>query len=144
MGEALSLAREAARRGEVPVGAIVVQGGVIVGRGHDLREATSDPTAHAEVLALREATARAKSWRLPGAELFVTLEPCILCMGALLSARIARVVYGATSPKSGAVESLVELAVVPGLNHRIAVRRGVREDEAAALLSTFFDSLRKR
>ncbi len=142
MAHALGIAREAASAGEIPVGALVVRGGVILGKGRDAREATSDPTAHAEVLALREACARAGSWRIPGAELFVTLEPCIMCMGAILGARIERVVYGARSPKSGAVESLVELARVPGLNHGVKVRSGVLETECAELLTTFFDKLR--
>ncbi len=144
MSHALALAREAASAGEIPVGAVVVVRGVIVGRGFDQREITSDPTAHAEVVALREATARCGTWRLTGAQLFVTLEPCVLCMGAVLAARVDQVIYGAASPKSGAVESLLSLADIPGYNHRVVVRRGVLADESSALLATFFEKLRSR
>lgn len=144
MGEALSLAEKASQLGEVPVGALVVSDGYIVGRGHDARESRRDPTAHAEVVAIREAAARLGSWRLSGCTLYVTLEPCTMCMGAVLSARLKWIVYGASSPKSGAVESVVELANVPQLNHRVRVRSGVRAEECAALLASFFEGLRKR
>ncbi len=144
MGEALSLAARAAGEGEIPVGAIVVHDGMIVGRGYDVREQRNDPTAHAEVLAIREAAARLGSWRLGGCTLYVTLEPCVMCMGAVLSARLDTLVYGAQSPKSGAVESVLELASVPGLNHAVRVRSGVRHTECAGLLATFFEQLRVR
>jgi tRNA(adenine34) deaminase len=144
MDEALLLAAKAASLGEVPVGALVVYGGQIVGRGYDTRESTCDPVAHAEVLAIREAAARLGKWRLSGCTLYVTLEPCVMCMGAILHARMDCVVYGAASPKWGAVESVLELAEFPDLNHRVQVRSGVRRNECSALLSTFFEALRNR
>ncbi len=144
IGEALDLAMVAANAGEVPVGAVVVKDGQIVGRGFDRRESLFDPTAHAEIIAIREAAARLASWRLHGCTLYVTLEPCTMCMGAILNARLDEVVYGAASPKSGAVESVLELARVPGLNHRVRIRSGVRRDECAALLESFFEQLRSR
>ena len=144
MGAALRLAAEAADQGEVPVGAVIVRDGLIVGQGFDEREARDDPTAHAEIIAIREAAARLQSWRLEGCTLFVTLEPCTMCMGAIINSRLDMLVYGAASPKSGAVESVLELARVPGLNHTVKVRSGVRRDECAAVLRTFFETLRKR
>ncbi len=144
MDLALTLAASAAGDGEIPVGAIVVLDSVVIGRGRDARERTQDPTAHAEVLALREAAARVGSWRIPDSTLYVTLEPCILCVGAMLAARVDRVVYGAASPKSGAIESLVMLAEPPGYNHSLRVRSGVRSEEAGVLLQAFFDKLRTR
>ena len=144
MGEALCLAEEASQRGEVPVGAVIVSDGFVVGRGYDMRESHGDPTAHAEVLAIREAAARLGCWRLSGCTLYVTLEPCTMCMGAVLSARLHTIVYGAVSPKSGAVESVLELANVPNLNHRVRVRSGVRRDECSALLASFFEDLRRK
>jgi len=141
---ALGLAERAAHDGEVPVGAIVVDSeGTIIGRGYDQRESLNDPTAHAEVLALRQAAKRMKSWRLNGCTLYVTLEPCTMCMGAILGARIEWLVYGARSPKSGAVESVLELARVPGLNHKVSVRSGVEEARCAELLRSFFTRLRQ-
>ena len=144
MGEALRLADTASRLGEVPVGAVVVHDGMIVGRGYDAREALQDPTAHAEVLAIRAAAQRLRTWRLTGCTLFVTLEPCTLCMGAIISARLDWIVYGATSPKSEAVESVLELAQVPGLNHAVRVRSGVRAQECADRLASFFVALRQK
>ena len=144
MSQALVLAQEAAADGEVPVGAVVVYNGQIVGRGKDARESKGDPCAHAEILAIREACARLEQWRLHGCTVYVTLEPCVMCMGALLHARVDAVVYGTNSPKWGAVESVLELANVPKLNHRVQVRSGVCADECAALLSTFFEELRCR
>ncbi len=129
MGEALTLARAAAERGEVPVGAIVVRDGVIVGRGGNAPIAGSDPTAHAEIAALREAARAANNYRLTGCELFTTLEPCAMCAGAMLHARIARVVYGARDPKSGACGSVIDLFGEPRLNHHASVTGGVRGDE---------------
>ncbi len=144
MGTALELAQQAAKNGEVPVGAIVVDSeGVIVGRGYDQREHLNDCTAHAEVLAIRQASERLNSWRLNGCTLYVTLEPCLMCMGAILSSRLEWLVYGATSPKSGAVESVLELARVPGLNHKVSVRSGVRKDECREVLQSFFSRLRR-
>jgi tRNA(adenine34) deaminase len=144
MGEAIRLADTASRLGEVPVGAVVVHDGMIIGRGYDARETREDPTAHAEVMAIRAAAQRLRSWRLTGCTLYVTLEPCTMCMGAIISARLDWIVYGATSPKSGAVESVLELARVPGLNHAVRVRSGVRAQECAARLASFFEALRQK
>jgi tRNA(adenine34) deaminase len=144
MGLALSLAEDAARDGEVPVGAVVVgPDGTVIGRGYDQRETLNDPTAHAEIIAIRDAAARQDSWRLPGCSLYVTLEPCTMCMGAILGARIDWLIYGARSPKSGAVESVLELARVPGLNHKVSVRSGIEEAQCADLLRSFFTQLRR-
>ena len=138
MAEALALARVARARGEVPVGALVVQDGAILGRGGNAPVAHSDPTAHAEIAALREAGRTLGNYRLPGCELFVTLEPCAMCAGAILHARIARVVYGARDPKTGACGSVVDLFAEPRLNHHATVAGGVRAEECGKLLSEFF------
>jgi tRNA(adenine34) deaminase len=138
MGEALALARAAAERGEVPVGAIVVRDGAIVGRGGNAPIAGSDPTAHAEIAALRDAARAANNYRLTGCELFTTLEPCAMCAGAMLHARIARVVFGARDPKSGACGSVIDLFGEPRLNHHATVTGGVLADECGQLLSAFF------
>ena len=142
MREALAEAERGTMAGEVPVGAVVVVEGVIVGRAHNAPIALSDPTAHAEVLALREAARKAGNYRLPGATLYVTLEPCAMCCGAALQARIARVVYGARDPKAGAVESLHRLLDDARLNHRVSAVGGVLASESAALLRAFFDTRR--
>ena len=138
MGMALDEARLAGEAGEVPVGAVVVVGGQVVARGHNRRQADHDPTAHAELLALRSACADAGSWRLPGAQVVVTLEPCPMCAGALLAARVARVVFGAPDPKAGALGSLYNLGADPRLPHELEVRAGVRAQECGALLEQFF------
>jgi len=143
MREALAEAERVAAAGEVPVGAVVVIDGAIVGRAHNAPIALSDPTAHAEVLALREAARRAGNYRLPAATLYVTLEPCAMCCGAVLQARLARVVYGARDPKAGAVESLHRLLDDPRVNHRVSSTGGVLEAESAALLRGFFDTRRR-
>ena len=142
MGEALALARAAEARHEVPVGAIVVRDGVVVGRGGNAPIAGSDPTAHAEIAALRDAARTLGNYRLPGCELFVTLEPCAMCAGAIFHARIARVVFGARDPKSGVCGSVLDLFAEPRLNHHARVTGGVRADECAALLSAFFAARR--
>jgi tRNA(adenine34) deaminase len=142
MGEALGLARAAARRGEVPVGAVVVRDGVVVGRGGNAPIAASDPTAHAEIAALREAGQALGNYRLPGCELYVTLEPCAMCAGAIMHARLARLVFGARDPKTGACGSVVDLFAEPRLNHHTAVTGDVRADECGALLSDFFAARR--
>jgi tRNA(adenine34) deaminase len=142
MGEALAEARRGSAAGEVPVGAVVVVDGAVVGRAHNAPVAMTDPTAHAEVLALREASRRLGNYRLPAATLYVTVEPCPMCCGAVLQARVARVVFGAADPKAGAVESLHRLLDDPRLNHRVAVTAGVRAAESAALLRAFFDKRR--
>jgi tRNA(adenine34) deaminase len=138
MGEALALARAAALRGEVPVGAVVVRDGVVVGRGGNAPIAASDPTAHAEIAALREAGRELGNYRLPGCELYVTLEPCAMCAGAIMHARLARLVFGARDPKTGACGSVVDLFAERRLNHHTTVTGDVRADECGALLSGFF------
>ncbi len=142
MAEALALARAAQARGEVPVGAIVVRDGAIVGRGGNAPIAASDPTAHAEIAALREAGRALGNYRLPGCELFVTLEPCAMCAGAMLHARIARLVYGARDPKTGACGSVVDLFAEERLNHHARAEGGVLADECGLLLSAFFAARR--
>jgi tRNA(adenine34) deaminase len=143
MREALAEAERGQAAGEVPVGAVVVIDGAIVGRAHNAPIALSDPTAHAEVLALREAARRAGNYRLPGATLYVTLEPCAMCCGAVVQARLARIVYGASDPKAGAVESLYRLLDDERLNHRVAATGGVLAADSAALLREFFDTRRR-
>jgi tRNA(adenine34) deaminase len=136
---ALDQARLAARHGDVPVGAVVVDeaGNALAAAGNE-REIRHDPTAHAELLALREASRRLQSWRLTGHTLVVTLEPCAMCAGALVLARVARLVFGAFDPKAGAVSSLFDVLRDPRLNHRVEVRGGVLEAECSALLKDFF------
>jgi tRNA(adenine34) deaminase len=142
MREALEEARRGAAAGEVPVGAIVVIDGAVVARAHNAPIALADPTAHAEVLALRAAGEKRGNYRLAGATLYATVEPCAMCCGAALHARVARVVYGARDPKAGAVESLYRLLDDARMNHRAATTGGVLADEAARLLSTFFETRR--
>jgi tRNA(adenine34) deaminase len=143
MAAALDLARLAPAHGDVPVGALVVRAdGTVVGTGHNDREGAGDPTAHAEVLALREAAAALGSWRLTGCTLVVTLEPCTMCAGALVLARVDRVVYGADDPKAGAVGSLWDVVRDRRLNHRPEVVAGVRAAECSAVLRAFFEDRR--
>ena len=142
---ALSEAQAAAAAGDVPVGAVVLDGGGrLMARGHNQRERRGDPTAHAEILALRAAAGAAGSWRLPGTTVVVTLEPCPMCAGALVAARVARVVFGAGDPKAGACGSLYNLCADPRLNHEVAVTPEVRAAECAAVLSDFFALRRGR
>jgi len=142
MGLALDEAQAAAEHGDVPVGAVLLHDGQVVARRHNEREATGDPTAHAEILALRDAAKATGGWRLEGHTLVVTLEPCLMCAGALLAARIDRVVFGAVDPKAGACGSLYNFCVDPRLNHEIEVVGGLRADECARRLSDFFASRR--
>jgi tRNA(adenine34) deaminase len=142
MAEALEEARHALELGEVPVGAVVVREGEILGRGYNRREIDGDPLAHAEVLAIRQAAAAIGGWRLSGTTLYVTLEPCAMCAGALVLARVERLVYGADDPKAGFCRSLGNLVQDPRLNHRLEVAAGLMEEESAALLRGFFASLR--
>jgi tRNA(adenine34) deaminase len=144
MQEALRAAQRALEAGEVPVGAVVVQGGKIVGRGSNRNIADSDPSAHAEVIALREAGALIGNHRLGDCELFVTIEPCAMCAGALVHARIRRLVYGAEDPKAGAVHSVMHVVNHPNLNHRMEVRSGVLAGRCAELLQEFFRARRAR
>ncbi|MDH4168145.1 MAG: tRNA adenosine(34) deaminase TadA [Acidimicrobiia bacterium] len=142
MAIALDEARAAAAHGDVPVGAVVVHNGEVVARRHNEREHRGDPTAHAEVLALRDAAGALGGWRLDGATMVVTLEPCPMCAGALWASRIPSVVFGADDPKAGACGSLYNLGADPRLNHEYRVRGGVRRDECAELLSGFFANRR--
>jgi len=142
MARALELAGEAERAGEVPVGAVVVAEGVVIGEGWNRPIGTHDPTAHAEVVALRAAAARSGNYRLGGATLFVTLEPCPMCAMALVHARIGRLVYGAADPRQGAAGSVLDLCRHPGFNHRLEVEGGVGEPAAGELLRGFFRSRR--
>jgi len=138
MRRALVLAGEAATAGEVPVGAVVVADGAIVGEGFNQPIAAHDPTAHAEIVALRAAAQALGNYRLTGATLYVTVEPCLMCVGALVHARIGVVVYGAAEPKAGAIESMASAHELPGLNHRLTAVGGVLADESRALLQQFF------
>ena len=142
MGIALDEARRAGDAGEVPVGAVVLVDGVVVARAGNRRERDRDPTAHAEVLALRAAANAVGSWRLDGATLVVTLEPCPMCAGALVGARVARVVFGAPNTDNGACGTLYNLCVDPRLNHEVAVVHGVEAEAAGALLDEFFATRR--
>jgi tRNA(adenine34) deaminase len=141
---ALDEADAARAEGEVPVGCVVVDGaGRAIGRGHNLRETLADPTAHAEMLALREAAARMLTWRLDGATVYATLEPCAMCSGALVHARVRRVVYGCADPKGGALDSMFGIGRDARLNHRFEVVAGVLEDACAQRLRSFFAGLRR-
>jgi len=142
MDEALRLARNAAARGEVPVGAVVVRDGVVIGRGGNAPIGATDPTAHAEIAALREAASAMGNYRLPGCELYVTIEPCAMCAGAIVWARVPRVVYGATDPKAGAAGSVLDVLGEPRLNWQPEVAGGLLADECAALMTSFFGSRR--
>ena len=143
MREAISLARSAECLGEVPVGAVLVKGNEIIGRGFNSPIGDSDPTAHAEIAAIRAASRALENYRLPASTLYVTLEPCAMCAGAIIHARIARVVYGARDPKTGVHGSVVDLFAVERLNHHATVEGGVLADECSQLLSTFFAARRK-
>jgi tRNA(adenine34) deaminase len=142
MEEALALARQAMAAGEVPVGAVVVKAGTVIGRGFNQPISSHDPTAHAEIVALRDAGAHLANYRLIGCQLFVTLEPCAMCAGAMLHSRIARVVYGARDPKTGACGSVVDLFAEARLNYHTEVQGGLLGENAAALLQAFFSERR--
>ena len=144
MGVALEQARIASGHGDVPIGAVVARGGDVLGAAPNARERDRDPTAHAEILALRAASLAAGDRVLSGCTLVVTLEPCAMCAGALVLARVDRLVYGAPDPKAGAVESLYNLVQDPRLNHRLEVTGGVRADECGALLRDFFAARRDK
>lgn len=144
MALALELARQAAAAGEVPVGALVVRDGEIVGRGANQPIGRHDPTAHAEIVAMRDAAAAVGNYRLPGSTLYVTLEPCAMCIGAIFHARIARVVYGAPDPKTGAAGSVLNLFGENRLNHHATVEGGLLGPECGELLSSFFAARRRK
>lgn len=139
----LELAGEAAEAGDIPVGALVIRKGVVIGEGFNRREVDGDPTAHAEVVALRAAAAKIRRWRLDECTLYVTLEPCIQCCGAILLSRIERLVYGCDDPKAGGVRSLYNLLEDKRLNHRVEVVPGVMAEECGVILSRFFEGLRQ-
>jgi tRNA(adenine34) deaminase len=143
MAVALDEARAAAAHGDVPIGAVIVRDGAIVARRHNEREVRQDPTAHAEVLAIRDVAEELGRWRLDDCTLYVTLEPCVMCAGAIVNARIARLVYGAADLKAGATASLYNVCADPRLNHNPPVTHGVLADECAALLTGFFADLRQ-
>lgn len=144
MREAILEAQEGARQGEVPIGAVAVAGEKIVGRAHNVRERTHNPLGHAELLLLERLAREKESWRLEDVTIYVTCEPCLMCAGAMLQARIPRVVYGCPDPKAGAMGSLYDVTSDPRLNHRIEVVSGVLADECSSLLSRFFKELRDR
>ncbi len=143
MIRALELAQKAADTGETPVGAVIVQDDTIIGSGYNLVETVRDPTAHAEVVALREACRRTGDWRLPEATVYVTLEPCIMCAAALIHARVKRVVYGARDDRWGGLGTLFDFSHDPRINHEIEVVSGIMEEESAQLLRNFFRKLRQ-
>jgi len=144
MSEALVEAKKAYALGEVPVGAVVVSAGEIVGRGHNLRETLKDSSAHAEILAMREAAGFIGDWRLNGMTLYATVEPCAMCAGALVQFRVSTLVYGADDPKAGAVDSVVDLVREPRFNHRVEVIAGVLEEECREIIKRFFRELREK
>ena len=143
MAEALAEARRAAAEGEVPIGAVLVIEGRIAGRGRNARERLRDPTGHAEILALQEAARTLGRWRLTGSTMYATLEPCPMCAGALVNARVDRLVYGVADPKAGAVDTLFDILRDARLNHRVAVTSGVLAEECGAMLREFFRERRK-
>lgn len=142
MREALKSAQLAQELGEVPIGAVIVHAGGIIGRGYNLRETSQDPTTHAEMLAIRQAAAYLGSWRLLDCTLYVTLEPCVMCMGAIILARIPRLVYGCRDPRVGAAGSIYDFSRDERFNHRVDTSEGVLGEECSALLSHFFQKLR--
>jgi len=142
MKKAWQLALKAEAIGEVPIGSIIIMDDRIIGRGFNQREIRNDPSAHAEMMAIRQASRKLNAWRLVGTTLYVTLEPCPMCMGAILLARIDRVVFGCFDPKAGAAGSLYNLAEDPRFNHRVKLRSGIMEQECSAILSNFFRKLR--
>ena len=144
MREAIAQAHLARSIGEVPIGAVIVRDGEIISAGYNLRETLHDPTAHAEMIAIRKASEKLGAWRLLGCTLYVTLEPCPMCAGAILQARVERVVYGAADPKAGCAGSLMDLLQDSRFNHRLPWRSGVLKEECASLLTDFFRALRAK
>ncbi|HLO02727.1 MAG TPA: tRNA adenosine(34) deaminase TadA [Symbiobacteriaceae bacterium] len=144
MREALQEAEIARAKGEVPIGCVIVREGEVIARGHNLRETLNDPTAHAEVLAIRAAGQAMNDWRMIGCTLYVTIEPCPMCAGALVQSRVEHVVFGATDPKAWADRSLREIVQNPGLNHRMAITEGILAPECSQIMKEFFRAKRKR
>lgn len=143
MQQALTLARAAPLIGEVPIAALLVHDGLVIAEAHNRRETQQDPTAHAELMVIQEGARQTKSWRLTGTTLYVTLEPCIMCIGAIVLARIPRLVFGATDPKAGACGSIMNIPPEPRLNHRVEVVGGLCAEESQSLLQEFFRQLRR-
>ena len=143
MKAALAEAKRAGETGEVPIGAVLVLDGQVISAGHNLKETRQDPTAHAEIIAIREAASKLYSWRLENADLYVTIEPCPMCMGAIIQARIRRVIFGAFDPKAGAAGSVIDLSMCKPLNHQVELIDGVLEDECRQLMQDFFGQRRK-
>ncbi len=141
---ALKEAQKAVILDEVPVGAIIVKDDKIIARGHNLREKSNDPTSHAEINAIRKASKKLNSWRLEGATIYVTVEPCSMCAGAILQSRIARIVYGANDPKGGAIESSLELFNAKNINHHPQITKGVLKDECSSIITSYFKSKRNK
>lgn len=144
MDKAVAEARKAESKGEVPIGCVIVKEGKIIARAHNLRESAQDPVAHAELLAIRKAAKKLDAWRLLDCTLYVTLEPCLMCMGAIILARIPMLVFGCYDPKAGAAGSLYDLSDDPRLNHRLELVSRIREQECSGLLTAFFSRLRKQ
>ncbi|KRM95905.1 cytosine adenosine deaminase [Liquorilactobacillus aquaticus DSM 21051] len=144
MKEAIYEGVQATRVGEVPIGCVIVLDGKIIGRGHNLREHSQNATMHAEMLAIQEANDFVSSWRLPDAKLFVTLEPCPMCSGAIINSRIKEVYYGAPDPKAGTAGTLMNLLTDKRFNHQVKVEKGLMQEQCAALLKNFFKQIRKR
>jgi tRNA(adenine34) deaminase len=144
MNQAILLAKEAEKLGEVPIGAIIVRGDEVLGRGYNLREQTMDPTAHAEMIAIRNASQQLDAWRLLDCRLYVTLEPCPMCAGAIVQSRIPQVIYGTTDPKAGCAGTLMNLLQEPRFNHRTEVIPNVLQEECSQLLTQFFRKLRNK
>nr|WP_209973696.1 tRNA adenosine(34) deaminase TadA [Paenibacillus eucommiae] len=144
MKAAIEEAKKAEKLREVPIGAVIVQYGVIIGRGYNLRETSLDPTAHAEMIAIRQASEHLKSWRLLDCQLYVTLEPCPMCAGAIVQSRVPQVIFGTTDPKAGCAGTLMNLLQEDRFNHRVEVTSQVMQEECAALLTNFFRMLRSK
>lgn len=144
MREALKEAEKAVQKGEVPIGAVIVSDSKIIAKGHNLKESTADATAHAEIIAIKKASKKLGRWRLTNSIIYVTLEPCLMCMGALIQARIERLVFGCYDPKAGACGSLYDLSQDKRLNHRIKVTEGVMAGECGKILKGFFNGLRNK
>ncbi|MFU0799524.1 MAG: tRNA adenosine(34) deaminase TadA [Xylanivirga thermophila] len=144
MRQAIYEAQKAYSRDEVPIGAVVVKDGLVIGRGYNLRESHQDPTLHAEIIAIREASKNLKSWRLTGCSLYVTIEPCAMCAGAMIQSRLENLIFGAWDPKGGCVGSLYDLVTDNRFNHRVEVIQGILEDECRELMQKFFRQKRLR
>jgi tRNA(adenine34) deaminase len=144
MREALKEARKAARKGEVPVGAVLVKDGKVISRGHNLTEKKQSALTHAELMVLSKASKKLKSWRLIDCDLYVTLEPCTMCAGAIVLSRVRNLIYGTTDPKAGAVDSTARVMENEKLNHRVKVTRGVLKEECAGVLTNFFKEVRRK